>query len=94
MSAAKDSKITSPSSEVTNLLLRRMIILGLDRDEVSRTESQIFHDLQAACIMCNSREQCTVDLVHNVDNEIWQDYCPNFAKLKMLSVLPWLSGRE
>jgi hypothetical protein len=90
MLAVKDCKMTSPSSEVTNLLLRRMIVLGLDRDDVSRTEPQIFCDLQADCVVCNSRQQCTFDLVCNSESENWQDYCPNYAKLKMLSVLPWL----
>jgi len=80
--------------EEANLLLRRMIVLDLDCNEVARTEPQMFQDLQMTCVRCDSRPQCASDLEHNPDDLAWHDYCPNVAQLKMLNVLPWSSRRE
>ena len=89
ISAAKDFTMTDPGPESINLLLRRMFVLDLDRNEVARTDPQIFQELQATCVKCESRRQCAFDLAHYPDNDSWQDYCPNVAKLKMLNVLKW-----
>jgi hypothetical protein len=80
--------------EAAYLLLRRMIELDLDCNEVARTEPQMFQDLQTICVSCDSRQQCARDLERNPDDVVWHDYCPNVAQLKMLSALPWSSRQE
>ena len=47
--------MTGPGPELINLLLRRMFVLDLDCNEVARTDPQIFQELQATCVKCESR---------------------------------------
>jgi hypothetical protein len=94
MSTAEFRKLVSRGPEAANLLLRRMVALDLDRNEVSRTEPQVFQDLQRVCTLCESRRRCVRDLARDSADPAWQDYCPNAATLKALNALPWMSRRE
>jgi len=74
----------------TPLLIERMLVLRLDPGEVQRAEPAMFDELQALCRRCQSREECEWSLVHDAADPAWQDwrnYCPNSAKLRMLSAL-------
>jgi hypothetical protein len=73
--------------EAADLLLRRMAALGLDRNEISRTERRTFKDLQRVCTMCESHRRCARDLAHDSADQTWKDYCPNAATLIALNAL-------
>ena len=94
MSTAEIHKLVSRGPEASNLLLRRMAALDLDRNEVSRTEPRMFQDLQRVCALCESHRRCVRDLALDSTDPVWQDYCPNAATLKALNALPWMSRRE
>jgi hypothetical protein len=78
----------------TQLLFHRMARLDLDSNEVAQIEPQMFRDLRIRCTLCDSHEQCDHDLTCNLDDQVWQDYCPNFPTLKTLNALPWAARRE
>ena len=94
MSAAEFREVVSRGPEAANLLLQRMAILDLDRNEVSQTEPRVFQDLQRVCTFCESRRRCVRDLTRDPSDPVWEDYCPNAATLKALNALPWMSRRE
>lgn len=87
-------QLISLGEEGADLLLKRMAVLDLDKDEVSRTERRTFQDMQRVCTMCESRRFCTRELANNPDSSEWKDYCLNAASLIALSTLPWASRRE
>jgi hypothetical protein len=74
----------------TELLQRRMAALGLDIEAWANFESVMLGELQGPCAACVSRQRCAYDLVTHFDDPTWpdwRDYCPNAAKLDMLSAL-------
>lgn len=73
--------------EAADPLLRRMAALGLDRNEISRTEPRTFKDLQRVCTMCESRRRCARDLARDSADQTWNDYCPNAVTLIALNAL-------
>ena len=77
-----------------DLLLRRMEALKLDPKKVTQAEPQLFRDLERVCSLCESRRQCSRDLARELNNQEWEDYCPNIATLKMLNAMPWAARVE
>jgi hypothetical protein len=85
VSPADLRRLASLGPESTDLLLRRMAALDLDRNEVSRVARGTFHDLQLACTMCESHGLCARELARDSANPAWKDYCPNAATLIALN---------
>jgi hypothetical protein len=94
MSPSELRRLANLGPDSADLLLRRMAALDLDRNEVSRTESRTFQDLQRVCTMCNHHRQCRRDLARDADDPAWHDYCPNAATLMALNALPWRARSE
>ncbi len=70
-----------------DLLRRRMDALQIDRRELEKDDLLLFDELQSVCALCRSKEQCTRDLVHELNDARWDKwlaYCPNSAKLRAL----------
>jgi hypothetical protein len=82
-------RLMSLGSDGDDLLLGRMVALGLDKDEVLRLERGTFQDMQRVCAMCESHRLCARNLAADPDSSGWKDYCPNAATLIALSALPW-----
>ena len=87
-------RLANLGPDSADLLLRRMAALDLDRNEVSRTESRTFQDLQRVCTMCNHHRRCRGDLARDADDLAWHDYCPNASTLMALNALPWRARSE
>ena len=87
-------RLANLGPDSADLLLRRMAALDLDRNEVSRTESRTFQDLQRVCTMCNHHRRCRGDLARDTDDPAWHDYCPNASTLMALNALPWRARSE
>ena len=70
-----------------NLLFRWLDALQVDRRELEKDDLLLFHELQSVCASCRSKEECTRDLEHELDDapwDKWRAYCPNSAKLRAL----------
>jgi len=94
VSVAELHRLVSRGAQADAPLLRRMALLDLDRNEVSRTEPRAFQDLQRVCTLCDARRRCARDLARDPENPDWQSYCPNAETLLALDALPWASRRE
>ena len=81
-------RLVSSGADASDLLLRRMTALDLDKDEVLRLERGTFQDMQRVCAMCESHRLCARHLAADADSPGWKDYCPNAATLISLSALP------
>jgi len=82
-----------PRPEADVLLVRRMVVLNLDRNEVAAAEPCAFRELQRLCTMCESHGRCVRDLARDPADGAWEGYCPNAAMLKVLVALRSL-GRD
>jgi hypothetical protein len=94
VSAPELRRLASLGPESADLLLQRMEVLDLDRNEVSQATPEAFRDLQRTCSMCESHRRCARDLARDAAVPAWKDYCPNAATLIALNALPWSSRRE
>jgi hypothetical protein len=65
------------SPDAAKLLLRRMSMLHLDADELTKSEMDVMRDLQRVCSTCGSKRKCRIDLAHDPENQVWRRYCPN-----------------
>ena len=82
--------VSSHSPDPIDLLERRMEALSLDPDQVAHKEPLTIRELQHRCVRCERRRQCALDLADKFADpgcEYWRDYCPNAARLSMLSAL-------
>ena len=66
------------------LLSRRLAELGLDTDQITRTEPQVMRDLQRVCTQCAEHRQCAGDLDRDGRDRRWREYCPNAPTLDAL----------
>ena len=94
MSAVELRTLAKRGPEAADLLLRRMAALDLDRNEVIRTQSRTFQDLQRVCIMCQQHRRCAGDLARDFAIPAWKDYCANAPTLMALNALPWAARCE
>jgi hypothetical protein len=87
-----------PSSELADLprysydaslLFRRMATLQVDREEIASDDPLLFHELQALCTLCRSKERCVLDLAQEPQdgNEGWREYCLNGTTLNALGAV-------
>mgnify|MGYP001617871927 CR=1 FL=1 len=76
--------IASKAHYTSNLLPLRMSLLRLDAEETARGKPTVFRDLDASCKLCESKGQCTWDIVEDAANPVWERYCPNASKLRAL----------
>ena len=82
--AAEIRQLAAHGEASAGFMLERMAALKLDRNKIEHTDPETFRDMQRVCTLCDSRPQCSFDLALGVNNENWQDYCPNVATLKLL----------
>ena len=76
--------LASKHSDAADLLYRRMAVLGLDPDELRRTEPVVLRDLQRLCSMCERRKRCVLEFGERPASAVWQEYCPNRLTLSGL----------
>lgn len=94
VSTSELHQLASEGPGASDLLLRRMAALDLDKTELAKFEPETLHDLQRVCSVCQSKRKCTNDLNHDQNDPAWKDYCPNVATLMALNAMPWGSRRE
>ena len=65
-----------------------MEALSLKLDEVAQMEPLTARELRHRCAKCEKPEKCALDLADEFADpgwQYWRDYCPNAARLSMLS---------
>lgn len=96
ISSAELRQLASYRADESDLLRQRMTKLGLDPEELARSDPATLRDLQRLCTMCTSRGRCARDLKRNAadphwqawrENRDWREYCPNAATLNLLNTL-------
>ena len=63
--------------DAAKLLYQRMGALHLDANAIAAHEPGVMRDLERLCSTCASKGRCQRDLVHDKDDPVWRQYCPN-----------------
>ena len=54
------------------LLNRRLRLLGIDPDQLGRSEPAVAQDLARCCTLCGSKARCAHDLTHRPASSEWR----------------------
>ena len=57
-----------------NLLFRWMDMLQIDRSDLAKDNTPLFHELQGLCTSCLSKEEYAQDLAHELDDARWTEW--------------------
>ena len=74
---------------MVDLLSRRMLAEGVDKDELAHCEPTILDSLKEGCASCEYREECELGLANDFADMAWEAYCTNAVTFKALGELPW-----
>ncbi|HVX92294.1 MAG TPA: hypothetical protein VG985_03630 [Xanthobacteraceae bacterium] len=66
------------------LLAHRMEALHIDADDLARADPKLLQALRRRCAACDCRARCEQDLLHDPQDPVWRDYCPNAQVLEAL----------
>ena len=61
----------------SDLLYKRMDVLGVTTSDVERFAGGMTEELEKACACCADKEECRSDLATSPDDPKWAEYCPN-----------------
>jgi hypothetical protein len=84
LSAAELRRMAKLGPDAAKLLLDRMTALHLDAEAIAKSEPGTMRDLQRLCSICASKKRCQRDLIHDLDDPVWRQYCPNAGTLDAL----------
>jgi hypothetical protein len=88
--AAQSADGGGTGNEMPSLLMRRMMGLDLDPNDLGREEPALVREFQVRCSACVDQERCASALLNDLADPAWQewrDYCPNSTALVMLSTI-------
>ena len=58
--------------------------LGIDMEDLVRTEPLMVRDMQRVCAMCRDKAQCHGELAAGTVAEHYKEYCPNAPTIEAL----------
>lgn len=85
-----DGRNPSSHAEGPELVVRRMLALGLAPSAITRSESGLVDELARQCTCCGHVDRCITDLRRPSTDRAWRQYCANGVLLDALSELWWL----
>ena len=68
-----------------NNLLRAMVDLGIDVDDLAMREASLLRDMRLICRSCNGRSRCRRDLATGDFTRRYRHYCPNATVLTLIA---------
>jgi len=68
------------------LLKNCLRALGIDPEEVRRTEPAVTQDLTRCCALCGAKTRCASDLARRPGGAEWRTYCPNQQTIEALKI--------
>jgi hypothetical protein len=77
-------KVAGQGSGPPVLLNRRLRLLGIDPEQLRRSEPAVAQDLARCCALCGSKSRCARDMAREPKSESWRAYCLNEPTLEML----------
>jgi len=68
----------------TDELPEMLKALGIDVEDLERTEPLLVRDMRRVCAMCRDKAQCHSDFAAGTAAEHYQEYCPNAPTIDTL----------
>jgi hypothetical protein len=77
MSSADLEALVRQGPHAADELPKMLAALGIDQDDLARTEPLVVRDMERVCAVCIHKRQCDRDLAAGTAAEHYEDYCAN-----------------
>jgi hypothetical protein len=84
LSANELLRMAKPGPNAAKLRPERMAALHRDAETMGKSEPGTMRDLPRLRPNCASKKRCQRDLIHDPDDPMWRQYCPNAGPLNAL----------
>jgi hypothetical protein len=88
MSSADLEALVRQGPHAADELPKMLTALGIDQQDLARTEPLVLRDMERVCSMCISKRQCDRDLAAGTAAAHYQEYCGNAPTIDGLSQGP------
>ena len=77
MSSADLEALVRQGPHAADELPNMLAALGVDQEDLARTEPLVLRDMERVCSLCNHKRQCDRDLAAGTAAAHYQEYCGN-----------------
>jgi transcriptional regulator with XRE-family HTH domain len=77
MSSADLEALVRQGPHAADELPKMLAALGIDQDDLARTEPLVLRDMERVCSMCIHKRQCDRDLADGTAAAHYEEYCAN-----------------
>ena len=85
MSSADLEALVRQGPHAADELPKMLAALGIDQDDLARTEPLVLRDMERVCSMCIHKRQCDRDLAAGSAGAHYEEYCANAPTIDGLS---------
>jgi len=85
MSSADLEALVRQGPHAADELPKMLAALGIDQDDLARTEPLVLRDMERVCSMCIHKRQCDRDLATGTSAAHYEEYCANAPTIDGLS---------
>ena len=85
MSSADLEALVRQGPHAADELTKMLAALGIDQDDLARTEPLVLRDMERVCSMCINKRQCDRDLAAGTSAAHYEEYCANAPTIDSLS---------
>ena len=84
MSSAELEALVRQGPHAADELPKMLAALGVNQQDLERTEPHVLRDMERVCALCRHKAQCDRDLADGTAAENYHGYCGNAATLESL----------
>jgi transcriptional regulator with XRE-family HTH domain len=84
MSSADLEALVRRGPHAGDELPKMLSALGIDQDDLARTEPLVLRDMERVCAMCGQKRRCERDLAGGTSAAHYQEYCANAPTIDSL----------
>ena len=77
MSSADLEALVRRGPHAADELPKMLAALGIDQDDLARTEPLVLRDMERVCALCSHKRQCDRDLAASTAAAHYEEYCAN-----------------
>ena len=77
MSSADLEALVRQGPHAADELPKMLTALGIDQEDLARSEPLVLRDMERVCSLCNHKRQCDRDLAAGTAAAHYQEYCGN-----------------
>jgi hypothetical protein len=94
VSSADLEALVRQGPHAADKLPKMLAALGIDQDDLARTEPLVLRDMERVCALCSQKRRCDRDLAAGTSAAHYQEYCANAPTMDGLGPAGEPTGRS